>query len=222
VPQPAEPQTPGTQKPEAGAPPIEEKPLAPSPESKPAAEPKAAAEAAKYEVKKGDTLGAIARQHLTPGVTLDQMLIAIYRANQEAFHPGEHQPGARRAHSGHPRRRRGGHARRSTTAKRLVQSHRADFNAYRARLAATPAPAEATPGQQEVAGKIEPKPGAAPQEKQDQLRLSKADPKKPSAPAARAAQADDLAARERALREAQSRVTDLEKKRHRPAEAARA
>ena len=38
-----------------------------------------------HEVKKGDTLGAIARQNLPPGVTLNQMLIALFRANQSAF-----------------------------------------------------------------------------------------------------------------------------------------
>jgi pilus assembly protein FimV len=36
-------------------------------------------------VKKGDTLGAIARANLPAGVSLNQMLIAIYRANQDAF-----------------------------------------------------------------------------------------------------------------------------------------
>jgi pilus assembly protein FimV len=209
--QKSEEQKPEAQKPAEGAPPIEEKPLAPAPETKPAAEAKpAAAPGATYEVKKGDTLGAIARQHLTPGVTLDQMLIAIYRANQSAFirdninlvRAGRilNIPEGETAGTLDP-----------DDAKRLVQSHRADFNAYRSRLAAVPAPAEASPGQREVTGKIEPKPSATPQEKQDQLTLSKADPKKPSAPAARAAQEDDLAARERALREAQSRVTDLEK-----------
>src|SRR5262249_45433217 len=50
-------------------------------------------------------------------------------------------------------------------------------------------------------------PGAA----EDQVRLSKADPAKSGAAAGRAARADDAAARERALQEAQSRVTDLEK-----------
>ena len=47
--------------------------------------PIAAAAAGKHEVKKGDTLGAIARQNLPEGVTLNQMMIALYRANEEAF-----------------------------------------------------------------------------------------------------------------------------------------
>jgi pilus assembly protein FimV len=76
--------------------PAEEKPAAA--EEKPAAavelvkepakeEPaKAAAEEPKiHEVVKGDTLGKIARDNLPPGITLNQMLVAIYRANQDAF-----------------------------------------------------------------------------------------------------------------------------------------
>src|SRR6185295_8455051 len=156
-------------------------------------------------------LGKIARQHLPPGVNLDQMLIAIYRANQEAFIRDNINlvragriltiPPAEGAVTLDPQ-----------DARRLVRSHHADFNAYRARLGAIPTTAEATPGTQAAAGRIEPKPAPAPEPKQDQLRLSRADPQKPGAsapPAARAAQGDDIAARQRALAEAQSRVNDL-------------
>src|SRR4051812_8062980 len=73
------------------APAAEPAPAEPAPE-KPAAEKlaaeKPAAEkpaATTYEVKRGDTLGAIAKQNLRPGVTLNQMLIAIFRANEDAF-----------------------------------------------------------------------------------------------------------------------------------------
>ena len=73
--------------------------------------------------------------------------------------------------------------------------------------------AESAPGQRESTGRIEPQAGAAPPAgAQDQLKLSKADPQKPVAPPDRARpQGDDAVARERALKEAQSRVTDLEK-----------
>src|SRR6267143_166789 len=65
----------------------DEKP-APAEAEKPAAEPvgePAAAEERKVAVKKGDTLSEIARQNLPPGANLNQMLIAIYRANEDAF-----------------------------------------------------------------------------------------------------------------------------------------
>jgi pilus assembly protein FimV len=199
-------------KPEAGQPSLEAKPLEPAPaaEAK-AAEPKpAAGPAATYEVKKGDTLGKIAKQYMAPGITLDQMLIAIYRANQEAF-IRDNVNLVRAGKILNIPSGEGAGLLDADDAKRLVRSHNADFNAYRSRLAATPAPAEATPGQRETAGTIEPKPAAVPPEKQDQLKLSRAEPQKPGAASSRAAQGDDLAARERALKESQSRVSDLEK-----------
>src|SRR5688572_22117303 len=38
-----------------------------------------------YEVQKGDTLGKIARENKPDGVSMQQMLVALYRANQGAF-----------------------------------------------------------------------------------------------------------------------------------------
>ena len=172
-------------------------------------EPEGAAKT--HEVMKGDTLGKIARDNLPPGVTLNQMLVAIYRANQDAFIrdnvnlvragrilniPSADSIGTVDADE----------------ANRIVRAHMAEFREYRSRLAAVPAAAEAAPGQREAAGPIEPKPAApAPAAPQDQVRLSKVDPQKPSAPGAAAGRGDDLVARERALKEAQSRVGDLEK-----------
>ena len=192
------------------------KPEAPKPEAeKPAAEKPAAAPApmgaATHEVQKGETLGAIARRNLPPGVSLNQMLIAIYRANEDAFIRGNvnlvragrilNIPDIDAVGTVDP-----------DAANRLVREHHAQFNEYRSRLAEVPAAAEAAAGQRDAAGRIEPKPEAIPPAKpQDQVRLSKADPKKPAAPGARAAREDDQVARQRELQEAQSRVTELEK-----------
>src|SRR5437870_2389258 len=96
-------------------------------------------------------------------------------------------------------------------AKRLVQAHMDDFAVYRSRLAAASTSVEAPGGRREAEGKIEPKPEAPAAAPRDQVRLSKADPSKPAAPASRAAREDDAVARERALKETQSRVTDLER-----------
>ena len=77
----------------------------------------------------------------------------------------------------------------------------AEFREYRARLAAV---VDAAPEQREASGTIEAKPEAPkPPAAQDQVRLAKADPQKPSAAVA-TARGDDLAARDRALKEAQS------------------
>lgn len=189
---------------------IEEKPLeaAPSPAA-PAEQPKAAEEK-KYEVKKGDTLGAIARRNLPPGVSLNQMLVALYRANPDAFIRGN----VNLVRAGRILAIPGAEATLvdAEEARQLVKSQNAEFNAYRARLASAPVAAESSPGEQAVAGRIEPQAEApAPAPKQDRLRLSKAEPNKASSAASRAASADDAAARERALQEAQSRQAELEK-----------
>jgi pilus assembly protein FimV len=190
-------------------------PAAASPEKpeslaeKPAADRSAAATT--HEVKPGDTLGAIARAHLPPGVTLNQMLIAMYRANQDAF-LRENINLVRAGRVLNLPTADSLSAVNIEDADRLVQSHRGEWEEYRSRLAARPAPADAASGQRAVSGKIEAKPEVPPPgASQEQLRLSKADPAKPSASQSRAARADDAAARERALKEAQSRVTDLEK-----------
>jgi len=178
---------------------------------KEAAKPEAAKPGAltQHEVKKGDTLGAIARANLPPGISLNQMLIAIYRANQDAFI----RENVNLVRAGRilniPTAEEVG-AIDTVEANKLVRSHMAEFREYRSRLAAVPAPADATPGQRETPGAIQPKPEAPkPAAPTDQVRLSKADPQKPGATAA--ARGDDAAARERALQEAQSRVKDLEK-----------
>jgi pilus assembly protein FimV len=179
------------------------------PEAEPVGEP-AAGDERKVTVKKGDTLSEIARQNLPPGANLNQMLIAIYRANEDAFirknvnllRAGRilNIPGAETVSTIDPEE-----------AKRLVQAHMDDFAAYRSRLATASTSVEAPGGRREAEGKIEPKPEAPAAAPQDQVRLSKADPSKPAAPASQAARDDDAVARERAVKEAQSRVTDLEK-----------
>ena len=208
----AEAEKPAAAEAEKPAPAEAEKPAAAEAE-KPAAEPvgePAAAEEMKVAVKKGDTLSEIARQNLPPGANLNQMLIAIYRANEDAFIRKNVNllragrildiPSAETVSTIDPEE-----------AKRLVQAHMDDFAAYRSRLATASTSVETPGGRREAAGKIEPKPEAPAAAPQDQVRLSKADLSKPAAPASQAAREDDSVARERALQEAQSRVTDLEK-----------
>src|SRR6202008_3442412 len=163
-----------------------------------------------YEVMKGDTLGKIAGDNLPPGISLNQMLIAIYRANQDAFI----RENLNLVRAGRilniPTAEAIGTV-DADTKTRLVNEHMGEFREYRSRLAAVPATADASPGQREAAGPIETKPEAPKPAAQDQVRLSKVDPQKPSAPGASAARGDDAVARERALKEAQSRISDLEK-----------
>jgi pilus assembly protein FimV len=164
-----------------------------------------------YEVMQGDTLGKIARDKLPPGITLNQMLVAIYRANQDAFI----RENLNLVRAGRILNIPGSDAVGTVDVKeanRVVRAHMAEFREYRGRLAAAPAVADAASGQREAAGQIEAKPQAPkPAAAEDQVRLSKVDPQKPSSAAKAAARGDDLAAQDRALKEAQSRISDLEK-----------
>ncbi len=184
---------------------VESKPL----ETAPAAAAPAPSAAKQYEVKKGDTLAKIARENMVSGLTLEQMLAAIYRANQDAFI----RDNINLVRAGRILNIPGDATGTldEKEAKQLVQKHAARFNEYRRRLAAVPTPAESSAGRQEASGRIEPAPAPAPAEKQDTLRLSKTEPAAAGSPASRAARADDVAAQQRALKEAQSRVADLEK-----------
>jgi len=200
---------------------IEQAPIPPTPsaEAKEAAKEEPAkaepakaeaAPAATHHVKKGETLGAIARANMPPGVTLNQMLIAIFRANKDAFIRGN----VNLVRTGKILNIPSGDdigSLDSDEANRLVKEQNDKFAEYRSSLAAAPAGVEGGP-EREAAGAIEPKAAAAPPPAPaDQVRLSKAEPGKPGAAASRAARADDAAARERALQEAQSRTADLEK-----------
>jgi pilus assembly protein FimV len=233
APAPAVPAAPA-QQPEPAAPTpqaIEEKPIVTAPAPTPAAAPPApAAEAVKeavkepakesakeqtYQVKTGDTLGEIARQHMPKGVTYNQMLIALFRANREAFIRNNINlvkaggtlklPGQDDVSAVDP-----------GEAREQVREHMAEFAEYRRKLAAAAAAAKPAAGestaQQTAAGRITEKPAEpAPQATQDQLKLSKAEPGKPTSAANVAARGDNAVARERALEEAQSRVSELEK-----------
>jgi pilus assembly protein FimV len=186
---------------------------APRVESKPiAAEPAAAAGAKQHEVKKGDTLGAIARQNMPAGVTLNQMMMALYRANEKAFIKGNINL-VRAGRILNIPDREAILAVGAAEANKQVQTHMADFAEYKRRLGQVVAAAPAAPvREREVAGRITPKPAApAPAETKDQLKLSKAEPGKPGSVASTAAREDDRVARERALKESQSRVSELEK-----------
>jgi pilus assembly protein FimV len=174
---------------------------------------RAAAAASRYRVKAGDTLGRIAGKLKPVDVSLDMMLVALYRANPDAFIGNN----MNRLKSGQILSVPGEDSLRGLDAGEAhgtVVAHAADFNAYRSKLAgqvATSAPArEAQAGQSatgRITAKVEERPTAA-NESQDQLRLSKALPPRASTGGATA---EDAVAREKELADAQTRVKELEK-----------
>ncbi|MET0982405.1 MAG: FimV/HubP family polar landmark protein [Telluria sp.] len=166
----------------------------------------------KYRVRSGDTLSRIAGRIKPVDVSLDLMLVALYRANPDAFIGNN----MNRLKSGQILSVPSADSMRGLDAgdaHGTVVAHAADFNAYRAKLAgqvATSTPArEAQAGQSatgRITAKVEERPTAA-NESADQLRLSKALPPK----AAGGAAPEDLVAREKELADAQQRVKELEK-----------
>ncbi|WP_343043784.1 FimV/HubP family polar landmark protein [Undibacterium amnicola] len=168
-----------------------------------------------YRVKQGDTLMRIASSNLN-GVSLDQMLVSIYRANPQAF-VGDNM---NRLKAGQILTIPDAETVRSNSnadARLVVQTHSANFNAYRNKLAGQVlvAPAESVAQKKQAASgaitaKVKEVPTAA-NESLDKLKLSKvADANVKNAPV-KGMTEEDRIAKDKALAEANARVKELEK-----------
>jgi len=193
---------------------------APAPARQAAApRPRAAADEtpANYRVRRGDTLSGIATRVKPADISLDMMLVALYRANPDAFIGNN----MNRLKSGQilsvpdADSVRGGAS--QGEARGVVVAHAADFEAYRNKLAgqvATSTPAAAAPSGQSASGRVtarvEERPTAA-NEAQDKLRLSKAEPAAAGTPQGGTASVEDTLAKQREVAQAEARVKELEK-----------
>jgi pilus assembly protein FimV len=163
-----------------------------------------------YTVRRGDNLSKIAKEYKPENVSLEQMLVALFRSNESAF-DGRNMnrlrsgqilaiPPVDQAAATPP-----------SEATKVVRVQASDWRAYRDRVAAAAPTTEAGERRQAAGGKIttavEEK-GAATQAGKDQLRVSREAGK---SAVAGAAVAEDTAAKDRALREANARVAELEK-----------
>ncbi len=175
------------------------------------------------KVVSGDTLGKIAAQTKPEGISLDQMLVALFQNNKEAF-SGDNM---NRLKAGKiltiPSAEEAGKVQKAE-ARREIVAQAADFNVYRSKLAALAgsAPAAQSSASQTSSGKIAPKvtenlPKAA---SGDKLEVSKTeggkagsgvDAKGKPLQGRLSSIEEDLVSRDRALREANSRIGDLEK-----------
>ncbi|MCB1932258.1 MAG: pilus assembly protein, partial [Candidatus Accumulibacter sp.] len=166
-------------------------------------------------VQRGETLSKIARETRPDGVSLDQMLVGLFRANEDAFDRGN------------MNRLRAGkiltipeksslESISTNEARKVVIAQSSDWSAYRRKLAATAAdaPAGEEAARQQTSGKITAKveDSAAPlAEPKDQLKVSKSElPGGKTAPASRRSD-EDLIAKEQALKEANERLAALER-----------
>lgn len=195
--------------------PAAERPEPPAKAARPAAKPRTGD--ATRLVKTGDTLGKIAEESRPEGVSLDQMLVALFRSNQDAF-------------SGNNMNRlKAGKilslpdpdtvtAIAPAEARKTVLAQARDFNAYRRKLAAAvaAAPVKEVIARQQDAGRIAPKvedkvPEPAPSK--DKLEVSRTETTKGGKGAESRINAleEDLVSRDKSLKEASSRVAELEK-----------
>ncbi|WP_373975437.1 hypothetical protein NT239_01460 [Chitinibacter sp. SCUT-21] len=169
-----------------------------------------------HKVKSGETLGAIARQVQPAGVSLEQVLVGLYRANPTAF-------------EGNMNRLKSGKILKVPEAAQLQQTSKveaakeiqvqsADWNAYRGKLAdsAAKAPAKSLSDQGsggKISAKVQDQGATAADANKDVLKLSKAaDAAKKSGDTAKLqALEEEISTRQKALDEANQRVAALQK-----------
>ncbi len=176
-------------------------------------------------IQKGETLRKIAEEVKPSNVSLEQMLVALYRENQSAFAGNN----MNRLKTGQILKVPSGDQVSQITASdagKEIRTQVADWRAYREQLAggvaAIPARAEtstAASGRVTTAAVTPPAPPSA--EPKDVLKLSKSDASgKAGAGSAKGgsgaqdranALQEEITAKDKALRESQSRVSDLEK-----------
>ncbi len=166
-----------------------------------------------HKVRAGDTLGKIAAKTRPEGVSLDQMLVALLNANKAAFDGGN----MNRLKAGKILAIPDAEVMNQITpgeAKKEVIAQAADFNAYRKRLAlsASAQTEVRDSGQQVASGKITPKveETAPARSGKDKLEVSKSENAKGSSGDVKGSAVADALARDKALKEAQSRTAELE------------
>lgn len=169
---------------------------APAPAAAPAHAP------SQVTVRSGDTAGAIASAHRPSGISLDQMLVAMLRANPQAFIDGN----VNRVRAGAVLQMPGAGEAQATSAaeaRQIIAAQSQDFNEFRRRLAGAAPTAPVEAAERSASGKVraqvaESKPEAA---SVDKLTLSKGDAGAAATDAqmAQARQADQSAARKAEL-----------------------
>nr|WP_244954626.1 FimV/HubP family polar landmark protein [Undibacterium oligocarboniphilum] len=168
-----------------------------------------------YSVKAGDTLGKVAGAYRKEGISLDQMLVSLYRANPQAFLGNN----MNRLKAGQILVIPDTESVRVTSnseAHSVVMAHAADFNAYRNKLADyvehTPA-AKSQSVKQTASGAISAKVKEVPNltaESPDKLKLSKAAASTAGTNGKGVSEEDKLA-KNKATADASNRVKELEK-----------
>jgi pilus assembly protein FimV len=183
----------------------------------PAAAPETAGAGEYGPVKSGDTLSSIAREVKADGVNLEQALVSLYRANQNAFR-------------GNMNRLKTGYILRVPDATEFtavgrsdaiaeVKAQTADWNSYRQKLAQAPVAVADAGSAQSASGKISvADAGAEKAQANEVLRISRAETTASAKPQTSGALQErvksleeEVIAKEQAVRDANERVAILEK-----------
>ncbi|MCP5284407.1 MAG: hypothetical protein H6933_05880 [Burkholderiaceae bacterium] len=175
--------------------------VAAAPARAPAAAPAPAPE--RVRVRSGDTLSGIAERVRPESVSLDQMLVSLYRANPQAF-MGENMNRLKAGAVLEVPSTTEASAIESAEARRVIVAQSSDFDAFRQRLAGNvaSAPAAQAPSRQAagtVQAQVDDKRQAAPAP--DQLKLSQG--------AVQASAPEAKVSRDTAQRDAAARVAEL-------------
>jgi pilus assembly protein FimV len=168
---------------------------------------------AAHKVKRGDTLTKIAIATKPEGVTLDQMLVALFKHNESEFDGGNMNRLRAGKILGVPSAE-DATVITSAEAKQIVVAQARDFNAYRAKLAATvaAAPVRKEAAKQDDQGRIAPQVVEKPlttEQKQDKLEVSRTQASKDAK--AQPGLEEDLLSRDRALQEERDRTAQRAK-----------
>ena len=170
--------------------------------------PSAGAGADEYRVRPGDSLSRIAGKTQRPGVSLDQMLVALFRTNPQAFISNN----MNRLKSGVVLAVPTADAAQAITApqaREVITAQSADFGAYRQRLAGNTMPAAPEGTARQSSGKVQ---ASVEDRKQptattpDRLTLSKG-----AGAAAGPSAEEERLAKERERKAAEGRVAELSK-----------
>ena len=171
----------------------------------------AAAAGGEYTVRRGDTLSKIAKDYKPENVSLEQMLVAIFRNNEDAF-DGKNMNRLRAGQIIAIPQADQAAAITPADASNVVKVQSADWHAYRDRVAGGAPTTDGAQARQSASGRIgttvEDKAGATPPGG-DKLQVSRA--ATGTAAGGAIATAEDRTARDKALRDANTRIAELEK-----------
>ena len=199
----------------AAPPAAEARPMVPRPAPVAVPAPTPAASAGReYTVKRGDTLSKIAASVKPDGISLEQMLVGIFRNNPDAFISNNMNRMRAGATLHIPENEQLTALSRSEAAKE-VRVQTTDWNRYRRRLSDRPAKASEKEGSEKKhSSRVKVEDKAAGGKPKDVLRLSKGQPKNKKGRTMEdrvQALEEELIARERALNDANQRIKELEK-----------